>query len=85
MGEMADDLIDQMIDDGYFPSPAFMPRGRNRPYNTKIKPKVKEYPAKTFDMGFFPTSIPKPRIIVNEEPKEQLPDPWDTSDEEAPF
>lgn len=86
MGEMADDAIDRMMDDDdYFLRSAFMCRGRNSSHKGKRKPKVKEYPAKTFDMGFFPTSIPKPRTIVDEEPKEQLPDPWDTTDEEAPF
>ena len=86
MGEMADELIDRMMDDGYFPSRAFLPRGRNSHHKGKSKPKVKEYPEKTFDMSFFPTAIPKPRTIV--EPKEELPpapDAWDINNEEAPF
>ena len=30
MGEIADDLIDRMIDEGFYPSPHFMPRGQNK-------------------------------------------------------
>lgn len=90
MGEMADDLIDRMWDDDNNADDCVPSYGRSYCRNSayrprKHKPKVKEYPAKTFDMGFFPTSIPKPRTIVDEEPKEQLPNPWDTTDEEAPF
>lgn len=84
MGEMADDAIDRMLEDGYFPSHGFLcRRGRNSSHKQKKKPKVREYPEKTFDMGFFPTSIPKPRTVV--EPKEQAPDPWATDGEDAPF
>lgn len=85
MGEIADDLIDRMMDgddDMYYPHRSYLPRVRHA---AKPKKKVKEYPEKTFDMGFFPTNIPKPRTVV-EEPKEQAPDLWQAaSDEEAPF
>ncbi|MNF24252.1 hypothetical protein D3C85_379830 [compost metagenome] len=98
MGEIADDLIDRMMDDGYFPSQSFMPRGSNRTrgYDTKIQPKKKsdpndrstwksrDYPEKTFDMGFFPTipkKEPKPEPVVTP-PK---PSVWDFTDEDAPF
>lgn len=78
MGEMADDLIDRMMDDGYFPSRIFLPRGHNK------KEKVKEYPEKLFDMSFFPTSHPKPKPV--QLPKlADPPNPWDTTGEEAPF
>ena len=90
MGEMADDLIDQMMDDGYFPSPSFMPRSSNRQHHRKSDPKdrstwkSRDYPEKTFDMGFFPTlpaKAPKP------EPKVETPAPdvWDINSEDAPF
>jgi hypothetical protein len=101
MGEIADYLIDQMMDDGYFPSPSFMPRGRNR--GTKKNRKqpapdafdeqtratefpgkktpahlLRDYPEKTFDMGFFPT-IPAKQAV------DPAPDVWDINSEEAPF
>lgn len=86
MGEIADDLHDRMMDDDYYDSPfsGYERKGRYRtpPDSYYKKAKVKEYPAKTFDMGFFPTSIPKPRIIGEAPPVE--PDPWAT-DGESPF
>ena len=104
MGEIADDLIDRMMEDGYFPGRAFMPRGGNRPHyvpanKKKKKPApagvfdeqtcaaefpgkktdpslLRDYPEKTFDMGFFP-AMPK---------QDSAPDPWALNDgEEAPF
>lgn len=92
MGEIADDLIDRMFDDddGYFPSRAFMPRGSNKPRHKKSDPndrstwKSRDYPEKTFDMGFFPTipkKEPKPEPVVT--PPE--PSVWDFTDEDAPF
>lgn len=92
MGEIADDLIDRMWDDDNNGDDCVPYYGRSYYRNSssrlpkKKKPKVKEYPEKTFDMSFFPTNIPKPRTIVPEEPKEQAtPDPWATDGEEAPF
>ena len=89
MGEIADDHIDRMMDDGYSPFSGWERKGRYKTppdsYYRKQEPKkkkVKEYPAETFDMGFFPTTTPKPRTVV--EPKEVVPDPWST-DGEAPF
>lgn len=93
MGEIADDLHDRMMDDDFYDSPfsGYERKGRYkhppdsyyRNMETKKKPKVKEYPEKTFDMGFFPTNIPKPRIV--EEPKPVEPDPWATDGADAPF
>ena len=109
MGEIADYLIDQMMDDGYFPSPSFMPRGRNRgtKKNRKQPPPgafdeqtratefpgkktpahlLRDYPEKTFDMGFFPTIRPKPpKPTVEPAIETPAPDVWDINSEEAPF
>ena len=70
MGEIADYLIDQMIDDGYYPGGNFLPRGGSRYRNghSSCAPrpkKVKTYPESTFDMGWFPTVTKKeePNII----------------------
>lgn len=86
MGEIADDHIDRMMDDGYSPFYGWERKGRYKTppdsYYKKKQAKVKTYPEKTFDMGFFPTSIPKPRTVV--EPTEVVPDPW-AIDGEAPF
>ena len=46
MGEIADDLIDRMMDDGCFPSRAFMPRGCNRGHKRKDR---KNPPVDSFD------------------------------------
>lgn len=46
MGEMADDLIDRMMDDGYFPSSTSIPRGCNRGHK---RTKKKQVPASVFD------------------------------------
>lgn len=85
MGEMADEAFDRMMDEmdnfsyrnPYYSRPSY----RSNPPTVRT-PKVKTYPEKTFDMGFFPTAIPKPKLI--EEPKEEVPDPWST-DGDAPF
>lgn len=102
MGEIADYLIDQMMDDGYFPSPAFMPSGCNRGHKHKAhKAKgntfdeatraaefpgkktdpslLRDYPEKTFDMGFFPTVKREPVVTP------PAPDVWDIHSEDAPF
>lgn len=90
MGEIADDLIDRMMDDGYFPSRTFMPRGSNKSRHKKSDPKdrstwkTRDYPEKTFDMGFFPTippKAPKPEPVV----ETPAPDVWDINTEDAPF
>lgn len=90
MGEIADDLIDRMMEDGYFPGRVFMPRGSSRPHHKKSDPKdrstwkTRDYPEKTFDMGFFPTIPPKatkPEPVV----ESPAPDVWDINSEEAPF
>lgn len=91
MGEIADEHYDRMMDEGFSP---FSGRERKGRYATppdsyyrnmqpkKKKQKVKEYAPETFDMSFFPTSIPKPRTV--EEPKPVEPDPWAT-DGDSPF
>ena len=55
MGEIADDLIDRMMEDGYFPSRAFMPRGCNRGHPRKEK---KPAPAGAFDEQTRATEFP---------------------------
>lgn len=89
MGEMADDLIDRMIDDGFYPSPHFMPRGSKKKKHKKpeevfipavnYNQKRKEPDPKKFDMSFFPTANPKP---VEPEPVKSV---WDTEGEDSPF
>lgn len=77
MGEMADELIDRMIDDGYWPGTFGCRSSRYVPK----KPKVKTYPESAFKMGKFPVGA-KHRRVEPEKPKE--PDIWDTSGD-APF
>lgn len=91
MGEIADYLVEKMMDEGmtygcrrsrHVPkkkvdSKAFDEETRAAEYPGKnTDPRLlRDYPEKTFDMGFFP-SIPKPAP----------PEPFaDLMDEEAPF
>lgn len=103
MGEIADDLIDRMMEDDWFHpceprqrgyarySHDLMPRKKKKPApagvfdeqtraaefpSKKTDPSLlRDYPEKTFDMGFFPT-IPK---------KKEEPDPWALGTDDAPF
>lgn len=90
MGEIADDLIDRMIDEGFYPSPHFMPRGQNKKKKKHKEPekpfipatnyhqKRKEPHEKKFDMSWFPET-PKPTAP---EPEKS---PWEINGEDAPF
>lgn len=96
MGEIADDLIDRMMDDGYFPSRTFMPRGCNRKHKAhKSKGKTfdeatraAEYPSKKTDPSLLP-DYPEKTFdmgffpVAKREPV--VENPWDTNSEEAPF
>lgn len=96
MGEIADDLIDRMMEDGYYPGRAFMPRGGNRPHKAKAhKSKGKtfdeatraaEYPSKKTDPSLLP-DYPEKKFDMGffpVLPKNEVPDPWSLSDE-PPF
>lgn len=101
MGEIADDLIDRMMDDGYFPSRAFMPRGCNRGHKHQAhKSKGKSFDETTRAQEFPGKKTPAHLLqdypektfdmgffpTVKREPVvETPPDVWDIDNEEAPF
>lgn len=85
MGEIGDDIIDRMIENGYYPG-HFATRSC-RPPAPKKKKKIKEYPESTFNLGKFPIGAKhrkiKPEVPQEPEPVKEVPN-FDT-DGEAPF
>lgn len=94
MGEIADDLIDRMMEDGYFPGRAFMPNGSNR------KHKAHKSKGKTYDEATraaeFPSKKTDPSLLPNYPektfdmgffptmPVKKTPNSWEQAQEEDP-
>jgi len=70
MGEIADDLIDRMIDDGYFPGSNFTPTGRHKkPYNPPIHRLPKERDLRAFSDEVRAAEYPSKKTDPNLLPK----------------
>lgn len=98
MGEIADDLIDKMMDDGYFPSRAFMPHSCNRGTKKNGKPVPKgafdeetraaEFPSKKTPLHLlrdYPEKTFNMDFFPTAKREVVVEDPWKTDSEDAPF
>lgn len=94
MGEIADDLIDKMMDDGYFPSRYSCGRGTKK--NRKSVPKgafdeetrAAEFPGKKTPLHLlreYPEKTFNMDFFPTAKREVVVEDPWKTDSEDAPF